>query len=268
MRNKSIRRKAWTQPVSLALLGLAAAPAFASTSDTSCNPITANSTQGSPYDSTSAYRDLINNVQKLQFPSASECISQTELKARNILADRFYRSGSKLVFDIRNAARLNRMELRGNEWTSSSTTARNWDGTFNLPDRAAVDELTLGQVLSVSPSLPVVRIAYIRSRSSGGTTYTNKMWAIFHPSPDESVPTTYHLLGDAPTSTTAGRTRMTYGPNHDIVIRYTINGATTTRTLPLNTWSSSSRQVYYKAGCYLQSAGDCRVTFSSLMFDD
>jgi hypothetical protein len=268
MRTKTIHGKRWMQSASIALLGLAVVPAFASTSDTSCNPVTANSTQGSPYDSTSAYRNLINNAQKLQFPSASECLSQTELKDRKILADRFYRSGSKLVFDIRNVDRLNRMELRGNSWTSSSTAARYWDGTFNLPDRAAVSELTLGQVLSESPSLPVVRIAYIRSRSSGGTTYSNKMWAVFRPSPDESVPATYRLLGDAPTSTTAGRTRITYGPNHDIVIRYTINGATTTTTLPLNTWSSPSRQVYYKAGCYLQSAGDCRVTFSSLMFDD
>lgn len=268
MRTKSIHRNRWMQPASIALLGLTVVPAFASTTDTSCNPVTANSTQGSPYDSTSPYRNLINNVQKLQFPTASECISQTDLKGRKILADRFYRSGSKLVFDIRNVERLNRMELRGNSWTSSSTTARYWDGTFNLPDRAAVSELTLGQVLSESPSLPMVRIAYIRSRSSGGTTYSNKMWAVFRPAPDESVSATYHLLGDAPTSTNAGRAIVTYGPSHNIVIRYTINGATTTKTLPLNTWSSSSRLVYYKAGCYLQSAGDCRVTFSSLTFDD
>jgi hypothetical protein len=268
MRTKSIHCKRWMQPASIALLGMIAAPAFASTTDTSCNPVIANSTQGSPYDSTSAYRNLINNVQKLQFPSASECLSLTELKGRKILADRFYRSGSMLVFDIRNVERLNRMELRGNSWTSTSTTARQWDGTFNLPDRAAVSELTLGQVLSESPSLPVVRIAYIRSRSSGGTTYSNKMWAVFRPSPDESVSATYRLLGDAPTSTNAGRARMTYGPGNSIVINYTINGATTTTTLPLNTWRSSSRLVYYKAGCYLQSAGDCRVTFSSLMFDD
>lgn len=258
------------QRSALPLLLAACVPAaFASTTDKSCNPVVASGSQGSPYDSDSPYRALINNVQRLQFPEASvSCIPVADLKARKILRDRFYRSGNNLVFDMRSASPPNRIELRGNEWTSSSTTARYWDGTFTLPNRAAVNEMTVGQVLSVSPSLPVLRIAYIRSRSSGGTTYSNKMWAVFRPSPDSSVSATYHLLGDAPTSTNAGRVRITYGPNHTIVVRYTVNGGTTTRTLALNSWSSSSRSVYYKAGCYLQSSGDCRVTFSSLSFDD
>jgi hypothetical protein len=254
--------------MSIALISLNTAPVFASTADKTCNPVTADSSQGSPYDSNSAYRELINNVQKLQFPTSEvNCIPVDDLKARKILHDRFYRSGGNLVFDMRSADSPNRIELRGNSWTSSSTTARDWDGTFVLPNRAAVSEMTIGQVLSESPSVPILRIAYIRSRTTGGTTYSNKIWAAFRTSPDASS-ATFYLLGDAPNSTTSGRVYMTYGPNGDIVVRYTINGATTTRTLPLGAWRSSSRQVYYKAGCYLQSAGDCRVTFSSLFFND
>ncbi len=256
------------QAGTLAILGLSAWSAMASTTDTSCNPVTASGSQGSPYASTSAYRNLINNVQKLQFPDAGQCISVSDLKARKILRDRFYTSGGKLIFDIRSAGSSTRMELRGNSFTSSSTIARTWTGTFTLPNRLAADEFTVGQVLSESPSKPVIRIAYIKSRSTNGQTYNSKLWAIFRNTPAENTAVTYKLLGDAPDSGNAGTVKITYGANEQINVRYTRAGNTTSNNFNLGSWRSSSRKVYYKAGCYLQDPGDCRVSFSSLYFQD
>ncbi|NJO13835.1 MAG: polysaccharide lyase family 7 protein [Rhizobiales bacterium] len=52
----------------------------------------------------------------------------------------------------------------------------------------------------------------------------------------------------------AGRVRVSYGP------------ASVTFDQQFDFWGDAGKQVYFKAGCYLQASGDCGVTYSSLKF--
>jgi len=232
---------------------LSAAPAMAAFA---CNP--AQSTTNSPY-SQDKFKSVID-VSKLQIPDSGTCITNTNLRNYYYDPDNWYVDNTNMVFEIDNGAEAQRNELRGNSFAASRTnmahTSRlriNVGGSYSTG-------FTVAQIYSESGGKPILRVELIGSRSG----LTNHLWGIYRTSAESNAQFEYQSLGPAPSSFT------------DLTLVYNTSGTVTAKlgTGPTRTWSTnlsywtpSNKTTYFKAGCYLQDAGDCYVRFSTLRFD-
>lgn len=226
------------------------------------------------------FTGVIDSILTLQYStSTNACLSQKEIKNGKILDDSGSTkfkvvNGSKLRFSFNNGEVKNRMELRGKSFSASSTNKK-WVGDFtfagdlesssNSPSKGS----TVGQVFGVSNSYskPILRIAHLKERDG----YEHHLWAIYKRGPNGS--SSYRRLGPSPDNSTIGKVRITYRPSDNtgsIKVQYKYsNRSWRTKNFDIDSvWLRSSSDVYFKAGCYLQERGNCRVDFDHLYFDD
>ncbi len=234
-------------------MAIGAAPALAAFA---CNP--AQSTTNSPY-SQDKFKSVIN-VSKLQLPDSSTCITNTNLKNYHYDPDNWYVDNTNMVFEIDNGAVAQRNELRGNSFAASRTnmahTSRlriNVGGTYSTG-------FTVAQIYGETHGRPILRVELIGSRQG----LTNHLWGIYRTSAESNAQFEYQSLGPAPSSFT--ELTLVYNTSGTVTAKLGTN-PTRTWSTNLSYWTQSSKTTYFKAGCYLQDAGDCYVRFSTLRFD-
>jgi len=98
------------------------------------------------------------------------------------------------------------------------------------------------------------------------------LWAVYKNHPSGSPPSSYKELGPV-SAGTMYNVKMRYRPGgSNKITLYFKNESTGAEISWDNTlasaWRQSGSEVYFKAGCYLQKDGDCKVDFSGLYFDD
>jgi hypothetical protein len=231
---------------------MAAAPAFAF----SCTPMINAST--SPY-SQSKYQSVIDNSEQLQVQSTATCLSRADMQAKKIDSDNWHLDGDNMWFGFTGGNVSDRVELRGTSFSGSST-GKTWSGKVKIQYGGSYSTgFTIGQIFGESTQDPILRLEFIASRSG----VSNHVWAIYRTGTG-SATVQYYDLGAA-TSSSYTPVTMEYGTNNSIQVTY--NGTSHSFTDNFSYWDNSSKKVYFKAGCYLQNAGSCAVTYSSLRFD-
>ncbi|MES2753972.1 MAG: polysaccharide lyase family 7 protein [Pseudomonadota bacterium] len=221
-----------------------------------CN--SSRSTTNSPY-SQSKFTTVIEKS-KLQLPDSSTCIANAQLKDYYYDADNWYVDNSNMVFAIDNGSAAQRNELRGNSFAGNRTNMQ-WAGRVKMTVGSGFSSgFTVGQIYGETGGEPILRVEMIGSRSG----VTNHLWGIYRTSVGSGATFEYQDLGPAPADFT------------DLTLLYNTSGTITAKlgTNPTRTWTTnlsyyttSSKTTYFKAGCYLQNAGDCYVKFSTLRFD-
>ena len=227
-----------------------AAAAFA------CNPT--QSTTNSPY-SQDKFKSVID-VSKLQIPDSSTCITNTKLKNYYYDPDNWYADNTNMVFEINNGKVAQRNELRGNSFAASRTDMVYAARLKMNTGRGYSTGFTVAQIYGESNGKPILRVEMIGLRQG----LTNHLWGIYRTSADSSAQFEYQDLGPAPSAFTY--LTLTYNTSGSVTAKLGDN-PTRTWTTNLSYWTVSSKQTYFKTGCYLQDAGDCYVRFSTLHFD-
>lgn len=246
-----------------------ATPTPVASATPACERVTANPTSLSPY-SDPAFRQVIDNARSLQWPaSANACMTTAQLQAYGVDLDNFYRdSQGRLVFSITNgvhdadASVTTRMELRGMSFDASSS-GKVLDASFQLPAIAGrSSSFTISQVYGENAGLPIVRIFFAASRNG----QTNHLWAAYRSGTGDGDGDSFDL-GAAPAEGQTARVRITYNVGGAIEIFATTNNNTLRLTENFAFWTAPGKTTYFKAGCYLQDAGNCEVRFTALTYD-
>lgn len=239
-------------------LGAASAIAFAAPAAAA---FACNKSQGAakaPYTETK-FRSVLQRA-KLQIPDSSTCLTTTEMQNLYYDPDNWYLDNTNMQFEIDNGPDSGRNELRGNSF-SGTRTNMTYTNRLSVKYGAGYSTgFTVAQIYGETGGQPILRIEYIASRSG----LSNRLWGIYRTDASSSPTYQYKDLGPAPTS-------FTY-----LYLVYNAGGTVTAQlgTNPKQTWSTnfsyynvSSKNVYFKTGCYLQEPGDCWVRVSSLQFD-
>ncbi|MEP9400548.1 polysaccharide lyase family 7 protein [Sphingomonas silueang] len=234
-----------------------------------CQPVTADPTSLSPY-SDPAFRRVLDNALTLQWPvSVNACMNTAALQAFAIDPDNFYRDDAgRLVFSFANgvndsnASVTTRMELRGANFDAAAAD-KVLDASFRLPvipNRSG--SFTIAQVFGDTDGAPILRVFFSSSREG----QANHLWAAYRRGLGDDN-TSFTDLGAAPTPDETGRIRIRY--NIGGAIELLSSGLDSTVRLDENFafWTQAGKRTYFKAGCYLQSAGACEVRFTALTFD-
>jgi Alginate lyase len=206
----------------------------------------------------SLYLQIDNDGSSSNVPT---CISTDDMQRGYYDRDNWHLIDRNMFFGFTGGSGAYRVELRGVNF--SGTLRRKFASKVKVGRGASTSTgFTVAQVFSDTERKPILRIEMIASRKQDGTTYTNNFWAIYRKGvgDGESI---YLPLGTAATSFTAldviyndsGKVSVTYGTK---TVSFSDN---------FSFWNQSRKSVYMKAGCYLQQAGDCGVTYSSLRFD-
>jgi hypothetical protein len=259
-------------PIALLACSDAALAQLACPSDASVDRTT-TTTQLSPYRTNSPYRAAIDKVNVLQYPETSECLSIDEIKLGQIIRNQFYmNSSNQLLFSFSSTSKAKRLELRGRGFTRAAKNAK-MDFTYTIPNKAGSGRspgFTIGQILTEkvgnASAFPAVRLEVIAERRADGQVYTNFLFAILKTA--DSASAKYVPLGPVADNGKFGTVSMTYGnTNNEIFISHTNGGTTRTASMPnVSTNPDFASGLYFKNGCYLQSAGTCQVTFGSLSY--
>lgn len=216
------------------------------------------STTNSPY-SQAKFQSVLQRS-KLQLPTSSTCISNSDIENYYYDPDNWYLDNTNMQFEIDNGADSARNELRGDSFAGTRTgmeyTSRlkvQYGGSFS-------DGFTVAQIYGETGGKPILRIEFIASRSG----LSNRLWGIYRTDASSTANFEYQDLGPAPTAFT------------ELKLVYNDAGTVTAKlgTNPKRSWSTnfsyynvSSKLTYFKTGCYLQEPGDCWVRISSLQFE-
>jgi hypothetical protein len=234
---------------------------------------TTTTTQLSPYRTGSPYRSALDKVNVLQYPETSECLSIDEIKAGQILRNQFYmNSSNQLLFSFSSTSKGRRLELRGRGFTRTTKNAK-MDFTYTIPNTAGQGRspgFTIGQMLTekvgTASAFPAMRLEVISERRADGQVYSNFLFAVLKTA--DSAATKYIPLGPVADGGKFGTVSVTYGnTSNQLFISHTNNGTTKTASMPnVSTNPDFAPGLYFKNGCYLQSAGTCQVTYGSLSY--
>lgn len=219
---------------------------------------TVQSTTNSPYSQTKFQSALQRS--KLQIPDSSTCITTTNLTNFYYDPDNWYVDNTNMQFIIDDGAASQRNELRGNSFAGTRTDMEytshlkiQYGGSYST-------KFTVAQIYGETGGKPILRVEFIASRSG----LANWFWGIYRTDASSGASFEYQDLGPAPTAFT------------ELKLVYNASGTVTAQlgSGPVRTWSTnmsyytqSSKNTYFKTGCYLQDAGDCYVRFSTLNFD-
>lgn len=240
----------------LSLLGCSIALAASPANAFSCSPQV--DTASSPY-SQSKYQAVIENSDALQVQSTGLCLSSADMRAHKIDSDNWHLSGDNMWFGFSDGDTSDRVELRGGSFSGAST-GKTWSGKVKIQYGGSYSHgFTVGQIFGESTHDPILRLEFIASRGE----VSNHVWAVYRTGTG-SAAVQYFDLGAA-TSASYTPVTMEYGTSNRIQVTYgsKIHEFTTN----FDYWDSSAKTVYFKAGCYLQEAGSCSVTYSSLRYD-
>jgi hypothetical protein len=232
------------------------------------------SSQRSPYRTGSPFRGAIDNVQTLQFPETSECLSLDDIKAEQILRNAFYMdSSNRLNFNFTSTSKGKRLELRGNTFQRTTNNATmTFDYTLPSTASARSEGFTIGQILTEkvgnASAFPVLRLEVMKERRADGQVYTNQIFAILKSA--DNVGAEFIPLGPVADGGKYGSIRVVFkDSSNKLVITHTYNGSTKTASLSnVSTNSAFSPGLYFKTGCYLQDPGLCQVRYSSLSYSN
>ena len=240
----------------LGALGCGVAMAATPAAAFSCTPQVNTTT--SPY-SQSKYQTVINNSQALQVQSTSTCLSTADMQDHEIDSDNWHLDGANMWFGFSGGNKSDRVELRGSSF-SGSATGKKWTGKVKILFGGSYSTgFTVGQIFGESTQDPILRLEFYASRSG----VSNHLWAVYRTGTG-SATVEYFDLGAA-TSSAFTPVTMEYGTSNRIQVTY--GSVVHDFTTNFSYWDNSSKTVYFKAGCYLQEAGSCAVTYSSLTFD-
>jgi hypothetical protein len=234
-----------------------------------CQAVTANPTSLSPY-SDPAFRRALDNSLTLQWPvSVNACMNTAALQAFAIDPDNFYRDDAgRLVFSFANgvndsnASITTRMELRGANFDAAATD-KVLDASFQLPAVAGRSgSFTIAQVFGDTDGAPILRIFFSSSRDG----QVNHLWAAYRRGLGDNN-TSFTDLGAAPMPGQTGRIRISYNTGGGLELLSSALNSTVRLSENFSFWTQAGKRTYFKAGCYLQSAGACEVRFTALTFD-
>ncbi len=234
-------------------VALCASPAMA---QFACDPV--HGTALSPY-SEAKFQSVLSKS-KLQLPDSSTCITKGNLTNFYYDPDNWYLDNSNMQFEIDNGAASQRNELRGDSFAGTRTNMR-YRARFKIRHNTSdSDRFTVAQIYGQTGGVPILRIEYQAYRAG----LSDRLWGIYRVNPTASSPFEYQDLGPAPFSFT--QLDLVYNDGGTITAKL---GSNATRTWSTNFgfYNQSSKQVYFKSGCYLQDAGDCYVRFSTLNFE-
>ena len=224
-----------------------------------------------------AFAPVIDASLNMQHPKTSTCLSLQQMRDGYVLDGQsvFKLVDGGLHFEFRNAKQSTRMELRGGEFAAQSQD-KAWSATVTLLNQEGSDGYTVGQVFGVAEgaySKPIVRIAYKESLTGvDGVTRSDYLWAVYREGTGSTSSVKNYPLGPAPSGSSAGIVSSVYRPGgaDEVHVSYAMPPVDYgTHVIPIGAvWLGAGANVYHKAGCYLQNAGDCQVRFDALDFDD
>lgn len=206
----------------------------------------------------SLYLQIDNDGSSSNVPS---CITTDDMQRSYYDRDNWLLVDRNMFFGFTGGQSAYRVELRGVNFAGTMT--RKLASKVKVERTATTSTgFTVAQVFSDTERKPILRIEMIGSRKQDNKTYTNNFWAIYRKGVGDGD-SQYLPLGTAATSFTA--LEMTYNDSGKLTVTY--GTKTVSFSDNFSFWKQSQKNVYMKAGCYLQAAGDCGVTYSSLKFD-
>lgn len=221
-----------------------------------CNPV-----QGGPSApwSETKFQPLIENSSSFQMYNTNTCLTNAQMEG-SWYDDNWKSVNGIMTFQFVNGVTGNRDEIVGYTFygNASNKVLRgrlrvNVGGSYSTG-------FSVAQVFAKDLA-PILRLEVMDSRLG----LTNHLWAFYRPLEGEGVVGEVKDLGPAPTSSFS-----------DLRIEYNVNGTITAQlgTNPKQTfstnfahWTDPAKRIYFKAGCYLQDDGDCKVEYSSLYYD-
>ena len=216
-----------------------------------CNSATSSS--AAPY-SQSKFRSVIDNSERLQVQTTSTCLDRADMQGNTYDPDNWRLAGTAMEFVFDDGEKGERVELRGNSFDADET--RTLSGRVTVDVSGKSDGFTIAQVFGETDGKPILRIEMIGERRG----VTNHIWGIYRTSAGSDNVTEFKDLGPAPT----GGVNFTIKYNDDDKISATFGRVTQTFSTNFSYWNASTKETYFKAGCYLQDPGDCRVRYGQL----
>ncbi|WP_086606624.1 polysaccharide lyase family 7 protein [Erythrobacter donghaensis] len=188
------------------------------------------------------------------------CIDKDAMLDGHYVPDNWHLVDRNMHFSFTGGQSSYRVELRGESFAGDQP--RQFLSKVKLVRSAKMaSSYTIAQVFSETERKPILRVAVIASRKHEGKTYANYVWAIYRFGVGDGQ-SRFVPLG--PASKTFEALDITYNEANQVRVSYGTASATFDQDFGF--WSDAGKQVYFKAGCYLQASGDCSVTFSSLKF--
>jgi hypothetical protein len=213
------------------------------------------------------FSNFLNSVRYLQIDidgdssGVPSCIDKAGMLAGEYVPGNWQLVDRNMFFGFADGQSSYRIELRGESFPGNA--ARSLQSKVKLAQgKSMASSYTIAQLFSETERKPILRIAMLASRKHEGKQYSNYLWAIYRVGagdgqsrfqPLAPVSDTYEVLDISYND--ASQVRVFYGPTS---VTFDEN---------FDFWSAADKQVYFKAGCYLQASGDCGVMFSSLKFD-
>jgi hypothetical protein len=221
-----------------------------------CNPVQGGAS--APWSETK-FRPLIENSSSFQMLNTNTCMTNAQMKA-SWYDDNWSSINGIMTFSFDAGVTGNRDEIVGYTFNGNATS-KILRGRIRVSVGGDYSTgFSVAQVFSKDLA-PILRLEVMDSRLG----LTNHIWAFYRPLEGAGVTGEVKDLGPAPTSAFA-----------DLLIEYNVNGTISAQlgTNPKQTfstnfsyWTDPAKRTYFKAGCYLQDSGDCKVEYSSLYFD-
>lgn len=194
---------------------------------------------------------------KLQAPTSTTACPQGQFAGYDDTFFRLDASDTYMTFTM--SGDSHRSELRQMiEWKTSTSNLQTMEGEVKVfyPTTSSLNELTFMQIhdSGTSPNKPLLRLAWIRSRSSK----SDHLWAIIRKSTSSSSSYEYVDLGARPSGFFHAKVQVMSN-----YMRLTLND-NIIFTKSVSYWSALNN--YFKAGVYLQDNGTGKVQFKTLNY--
>ncbi|RKF15972.1 hypothetical protein D6851_17155 [Altericroceibacterium spongiae] len=227
----------------------------------SCNPEGGDKDKA-PYTS-ARFVNLLDHTMKLQIDGNNEsksvptCLKQKQIRAGFYAPQRWRMIEGNMVFSIDQGVHRNRVELRGLD--ADATFEQELVGSVQLRrDAETSPKYTIAQIYSRKPRFPVLRLEFNANRQGK----RDHVWAVYR---NGIGPRNQSYKSLGPVSGGFDNFSIRFGEDNGIYA--TFNGVT--KFFGTNfpkVWRSQNNSIHYKAGCYLQKAGDCEARFKVLRF--
>jgi hypothetical protein len=188
------------------------------------------------------------------------CIDKAGMLAGEYVPNNWQLVERNMFFGFTGGQSSYRVELRSESF--SGDQARKFLSKVKLArGKSVASSYTIAQLFSETDRKPILRIAMIASRKHEGKQYANHLWAIYRVGTGDGQS---RYLPLAPVSNAYEALEIAYNEADEVRVSYGTTSVTFDENFAF--WGTPDKQVYFKAGCYLQASGDCGVTFSSLKF--
>lgn len=225
----------------------------------SCNTAVDSPSDGrslAPY-SQAKFKSLIDNTRSLQVQDTGTCITKAKMQGYEYDTDNWRLVGTNMEFKFTNGAKGERVELRGESFAGN--LSKTLSGNVKVSVASQSPGFTIAQIFGEDTSDPILRVEMIGDRNG----VKNHLWGIYRTGTGRAA-VEYKDLGATPESGPQSL-KLEYNRNGAITAKLGRNPTQTWKT-NLSFWTSSKKSTYFKAGCYLQDAGSCRVLYTQLSY--